>query len=137
MQPTSIFDSEGNVYAQVINPYCNEKNTTTWIAKSHESLQGSVMRYDAREFKNHKHILNPRIIKRTQECFIVISGKVKVTIYNEKNQSLMGSLEAIKGEALFVWNGYHKVEFLEEDTVAYEIKAGSFSTVSEDKEYFR
>lgn len=137
MQSNSIVDSEGNVYAEVVTPEFNDKNSTRWIAKPHESLQGSVMRYDVKEFRNHKHILNPRIIKRTQECFVVIKGKVKVSIYNEKNQAFMGSLEAINGEAIFVWNGYHKVEFLEDDTIAYEIKAGSFSTVSDDKEFFR
>ena len=119
-----------------------KSGTSEWYGKSYEQLQGSRMNYPAgKSFKTHKHIMNPRIIKRTQECFVVISGKIQIDIYEKiyiKNENdsqvLLGTLTASAGEALFVYDGFHKLTILE-DAVFYEIKAGSFTTVEEDKEF--
>ena len=105
-----------------------------WYGSQFESLQASRMKYEAgKSFRIHHHILNPRTIKRTQESFVVISGKIAVDIYDNK-ALLIGTLEAGPGEAIFVYRGGHGVRVLE-DAIFYEIKAGSFSYVSEDKEF--
>ena len=110
------------------------KNGTEWIGDPIESLQASRMNYPAgKTFRVHHHILNPRTIKRTQECFIVISGKIAVDIYDNK-ALFIGVLEAGPGEAVFVYRGGHGVRVLE-DCITYEVKAGQFSIVSEDKEF--
>lgn len=113
-------------------------NHTDWISNPEESLQGSLMCYDGpKEFKNHKHKINPRLQEKTQECFIVIKGKVKVTIYHPDTKHLLGILEAKPNEAIFVYGGYHKVEFLEAGTIAYEIKAGCWEgDINKDKEFY-
>ena len=108
------------------------KEGSEWIGSQFESLQASRMKYSSgKSFRIHHHILNPRTIKRTQESFIVISGKVAVDIYDNK-ALLIGTLEAGPGEAIFVYRGGHGVRVLE-DVVMFEIKSGSFSVVSEDK----
>ena len=105
---------------------------TNWIGDRIESLQGSVMNYPkGRFFKVHHHIMNPRTIKRTQESFIVISGRIVVDVY-DNNSTLLGSLYAGPGEAIFVYRGGHGVRVLE-DFVGYEVKAGQFTFKSEDK----
>ena len=117
--------------------------TSEWYGKSYEQLQGSMMHYESgKSFKTHQHLMNPRIIKRTQECFVVISGKIQIDIFIKSPTAFdtghgpeieqLGSLTASAGEALFVYDGYHKLTVLE-TAKFYEIKAGSFSTVSEDK----
>ena len=123
---------EDEVYA-ILAPWDETKDGSEWIGAQHESLQASRMRYPAgKVFKTHWHILNPRTIKRTQEAFIVISGRLAVDVYDKT--SIIGTLEAGPGEAIFVYRGGHGVRVLE-DFVGYEIKAGSFSCVSEDKEF--
>ena len=108
------------------------KDGTEWFGGQQESLQVSRMKYPAgKSFRVHHHILNPRTIKRTQESFIVISGKLAVDIYDNK-AILLGTLEAGSGEAIFVYRGGHGVRLIE-DSVVYEVKAGQFSYVSEDK----
>lgn len=105
-----------------------------WFGNQFESLQASRMKYAAgKSFRVHHHILNPRTIKRTQESFIVIRGRIAVDIYDNK-AAFVGTLEAGPGEAIFVYRGGHGVRVLE-DAVFYEVKAGQFSYVSEDKEF--
>ena len=110
------------------------KDGSEWIGEPYESLQASRMKYPTgKSFRVHHHILNPRTIKRTQESFIVISGKVAVDVYDNKSV-LLGTLDAGPGEAIFVYRGGHGVRVLE-DVVMYEVKAGQFTVVSEDKEF--
>lgn len=121
------------VYA-LLATYDDLKDGTEWFGSQIESLQGSRMVYPAgKSFRVHHHILNPRTIKRTQEGFVVISGKLAVDVY-DNTPKLIGTLEAKPGEAIFVYRGGHGVRVLE-DCVAYELKAGSFTLVSEDKEF--
>lgn len=123
----------GEVYAILVKS-SEVKNGTEWFGNQIESLQASRMNYPSgQSFRVHHHILNPRTIKRTQEAFIVISGKIAVDVYDNK-ANLIGTLEAGAAEAVFVYRGGHGVRVLE-DCIAYEIKAGQFSLVSEDKEF--
>lgn len=130
---TNIIAIDGEIYAILASS--NEiKEGSDWFGSQFESLQASRMKYEAgKSFRIHHHILNPRLIKRTQEAFIVISGMIAVDIY-DKMGLLIGSLNAAPGEAIFVYRGGHGVRLLE-DSIVYEIKAGSFSYVSEDKEF--
>lgn len=120
------------VYAILVSG--SPKDGSEWIGNPIESLQAQRMKYSKGEFfKVHHHILNPRTIKRTQEAFIVISGKIAVDMYDNGGEYL-GVLEAVAGDAIFVYRGGHGVRVLE-DFVGYECKAGQFTYVSEDKEY--
>jgi hypothetical protein len=134
--------------------------STDWYGKPYEPLQGSLMHYNGgKVFKTHKHKLNPRTIGHTQEAFIVIKGKIKVDIFTTIEEAqgsnsfvvcsdssnplynstenyryaLIGSLMAQQGEAIFVWDGFHKISILEDDTLVYEIKCGQFTNVQDDK----
>ena len=126
-------EKDGEIYA-IHSSILDLKDGTEWFGSQHESLQASRMKYLAdKSFRIHHHILNPRTIKRTQESFVVIQGKIAVDVYDNK-ANLLGTLEAGTGEAIFVYRGGHGVRILE-DCIVYEIKAGSFSYVSEDKEF--
>ena len=136
MKTVSIGDE---VYAILVSG--EVKEGSEWIGSQHESIQASRMSYPSGKlFRVHHHILNPRTIKRTQESFIVISGRIAVDIYSNPkpklnwNSELIGTLEAGPGEAIIVYRGGHGVRVLE-DFVGYEMKAGSFSYVSEDKDF--
>ena len=112
------------------------KDGSEWFGNSIESLQAQRMKYPVgKSFRVHHHILNPRTIKRTQEAFIVISGRIAVDVYDNSNRlNMIGTLEAGPGEAIFVYRGGHGVRVLE-DFVGFEVKAGQYSYVSEDKEF--
>ena len=123
---------DGEVYALKVGR--TAKEGSEWFGDKHESLQAQRISYpQGHSFKSHFHILNPRTIKRTQEAFIVISGRLAVTMFNMDGVGI-GELEAGPGEAVFVYRGGHGVRVLD-DCVAYEVKAGQFTYVSEDKEF--
>lgn len=108
------------------------KPGSEWFGNQIESLQCQRMKYEAgKTFRVHHHILNPRTIKKTQEAFIVIDGRLEVDIYSNV---LLGTLSAGPGEAVLVYRGCHGVRVVE-DCIAYEIKAGQYTCVSEDKEF--
>lgn len=110
------------------------KDGSEWFGEQFESLQASRMKYPAgKSFRVHHHILNPRTIKRTQEGFVVIKGRIAVDIYNN-SPNCLGTLEAGSGDAIFVYRGGHGVRVLE-DAIFFEFKAGSYSYVSEDKDF--
>lgn len=115
------------------------KEGSEWFGNPIESLQAQRMKYPVGKcFRVHHHILNPRTIKRTQESFIVISGRLAVDVYDNGNGTcppkVLGTLEAGPGEAIFVYRGGHGVRVVE-DFVGFEIKAGCFTIISEDKEF--
>ncbi len=121
------------VYA-ILAPLGDIKDGSEWFGSQIESLQASRMKYPSgKSFRVHHHILNPRTIKRTQESFIVISGRLAVDVYDNQAK-LIGTLEAGPGDAIFVYRGGHGVRVLE-DFVGYEIKSGQWTSVSEDKEF--
>lgn len=129
---------DGKLYAVLYqadlkNEMVNDK--TVWIGQSDQPLQASCMYYNNNKvFKTHRHILNPRLINRTQEAFIVIKGLLRVDIYLDK-ETLLGSLVASQGDIITVYSGFHKISILEDKTIAYEIKCGQFTTISDDKEF--
>lgn len=130
----NAIELNGEVYALLADGESLSPGTQ-WFGDSFQPLQASRMVYGAgKDFRAHKHILNPRIIKRTQEAFVVITGKIGIDIFGE-DKNFMGTLEASGGEAIFVYRGYHYVKILE-GGIFYEIKAGQFTCVSEDKEFF-
>ena len=123
------------IYAILIDKN-SVKDGAEWIGESFEPLQAQRVKcQQGKIYKPHFHILNPRIIKRTQECFIVISGKIAVDIYDSQG-NFLGTLEAVAGEAIFSYRGGHGITLLE-DSIFYEIKAGQYTYVSEDKEYLK
>lgn len=110
------------------------KQGSDWIGESFEPLQGQrVCGEIGKKFRLHRHVMNPRIIKRTQEAFIVISGIIQVNIYDDE-RVIIGSVLIDEGEALFVYRGYHSLKVIK-DCVFYEVKAGQYTYVSEDKEF--
>jgi len=124
---------DGETYA-ILASAKDVKDGSEWFGNPIESLQAQRMKYPkGKTFRLHYHILNPRTVKKTQEAFLVIQGRLAVDIYSVK-KNLLGTLEAGPGEAIFVYRGGHTVRVLE-DFIGYEVKAGQFSFVSEDKSF--
>ena len=127
--------SVGEETYAILAPLGEIKDGSEWFGEPYQPLQVSLMKYPAgKEFRAHKHLINPRIIKRTQEVFIVISGKISIDIFDE-DKTFLGMFEAGPGDAIMVYKGYHLVRVIE-DAVAYEAKAGQYSgPISEEKDF--
>ena len=80
----------------------------------------------------HFHRLNVRIINRTQECVIVLAGKVKATIFDGVGK-VIAWIVLEPGDLLVTFRGGHGYEVLE-DCRAIETKTGPFFGKREDKQ---
>jgi len=84
-------------------------------------------------FKAHRHILNQRAILITQESWVVISGCVKVMLYDLDNSILHEDvLEA--GDISITLEGGHNYYFMQ-DAVVYEFKTGPYLGQENDKSF--
>lgn len=145
-------ENNGLIYAEHFSMAdVPDDNKTVWFGKESEPLQASLMHYNkGKVFRNHRHMMNPRIIKKTQECFVVIRGSLQIDIYDDvpndgakvvndvfgNRKFHIGYLTARQGDIILVWRGFHRLSILEDYTLAYEIKAGQFTSTYEDKEFF-
>ena len=106
-----------------------------WYGNGSEPLQASLMNYHAgKEFKIHRHKLNSRQISHTQEALICIKGKAEVEVLNLTKEKL-ATIVLKPGDIVLLYRGYHGLNILHDNTVLYELKCGSFSSVEVDKEF--
>lgn len=109
---------------------------TTFIGLPGERLQFSVLKYKkGKLFQNHVHKLRSRVIKRTQESWVVLKGSVKVFVFDE-NKKMIHRQIMTAGQFVICYMGGHGYEILADDTIVIENKLGDFVGVEEDKEKF-
>lgn len=105
------------------------------ISNVTEPLQLAVLGYNAgKTFKPHKHIYHDKIVKITQEAWVVIKGKVLATCYDIDNKCLE-KFFLHSGDCIITYEGGHNYEFLEDDTLIYEFKTGPYYGQEFDKEF--
>ena len=92
----------------------------TWWYQTGKSLQA------------HKHVENVRPNNLTQECVIVMSGSVRVDLY-DKNDQKFQDIIINEGDLIVLLNGGHGYQILEENTKVIECKNGPFISVEKDK----
>lgn len=109
---------------------------TTFFGSPEEKLQFSALRYKkGKIFQNHIHKYRPRTIERTQECWIVLKGKVKVFVSDE-NKEIIHVQMMESGQFFISYMGGHGYEILADETIVVESKLGDFVGVEADKEKF-
>ncbi len=97
-------------------------------------IQAGTWWYQAgKELRPHRHIKNERKIALTQEVIIILTGRIRIDLYNcEKNIFLQEELE--KGDIAIFLNVAHGYQILENDTRIVEVKNGPFISLDKDKE---
>lgn len=82
--------------------------------------------------KPHKHKIIKREISLTQEVLIVLEGRMKVDIYDEKAKKIKSIIIA-EGDTILLSHGAHAIEILEKSRII-EVKQGPYAGV-DDKEF--
>jgi hypothetical protein len=117
----------------VINKKESITNERTDLAGAWEPLQGSTKKLKAGDrFKPHRHNSLIRETDITQEAWIILEGKIKITLY-DLDDSLFFEEELGSGDCLLTFRGGHTFEVLENDTLLYEFKNGPYLGVEADK----
>ena len=107
----------------------------TDICDPAEGLQVACFRLPAgKTLRAHEHIPRPRTIERTQETWIVVSGRVRATYYDidglELDKATLGA-----GDCSITFEGGHNYLALEDGTEVVECKTGPFVGVEQDKRF--
>lgn len=129
-----IFTKEKKLIACI---YKSKKkiNNRINLSPENELLQASIIKFDKKFILNrhfHKKVLRKTI--GTQEIWIVMKGKLKVTFYGtDKNKICSKTLN--KGDISILFRGGHKFETLEKNTIIYEIKNGPYITGKDLKKF--
>jgi len=85
-----------------------------------------------KELRSHMHIVNERTAERTQETIVVISGKVRVDLYDE-NRKIFHQEELSAGDLGIILKVGHGYYIMEDNTKVVETKNGPFISVEQDK----
>jgi hypothetical protein len=83
--------------------------------------------------KAHRHKIYAREVQQTQETFILLSGRLRVDLYDENN-TIFFQEELSAGDIGIIFNIGHGYYILDDNTKVLEVKPGPFTSVELDKE---
>lgn len=98
-------------------------------------LQVAVMRHTSgKTFQAHKHIVQHRDEPQwiAQESWVVIKGLVQVTLY-DTDDTVLHTDVLEPGDMSLTLQGGHNYQFMAEDSIVYEFKAGKYYGQLKDK----
>lgn len=82
----------------------------------------------------HK-ISKPIVVREIQELLYILSGKIRVTLYNSKGGKI-AKKTLIDGDSILLLSQGHGVDFLETSKI-FEVKQGPYPGTANAKLYFK
>ncbi|MDH7513901.1 MAG: WbuC family cupin fold metalloprotein [Clostridiales bacterium] len=123
----------GQVFAIVIRRSFAKPGVHFFTPGEFSQQLGMLVHAKGKVVDRHRHKPVRREILRTQEVLIILSGKIKIQIYDDEG-SLLRTLILKEGDSILLATGGHRVEVLEKAKIL-EVKQGPYAGF-EDKEYF-
>ena len=124
----------------LICSYINKNNITKYrtdLSPDEEIMQGSARILEKGLIvEAHKHNPISRNTTGTQEAWIIISGKIKATLY-DINDEKINDIELNGGDAIIFYRGGHSLTVLEDNTIFYEFKNGPYKGYKNDKKQIK
>lgn len=106
-----------------------------WHGKDTDSLQVASMAHDkGKVVTPHLHKFRPRSVEYTQECVVLVQGKIEFSFY-DYDKVFLDKVTLNPGDAVTIFGGYHGLKVLEDNSVYFEIKNGPFIGNEGDKEF--
>lgn len=110
------------------------KEGLDFLTPDNTYIQAGTWNYNKdKVLKAHRHKQNPRTINQTQETFVLMSGRLRVELYDANNQ-IFHQEELSAGDLGIIFNVGHGYFILEDNTKVVEVKPGPFTSVNQDKE---
>lgn len=123
----------GDTTVAILHQRDNWKKGLDFLTPDETFIQAGTWLYDkGTKLKAHRHIVNERMIERTQEVVVVMNGKLRIDLYDENNTIFFEQVVE-KGDMFVILTIGHGYEILEDDTRIIEIKNGPFTSVEKDK----
>ena len=126
---------EEDVLLLVINKKEDITKERTDLSPESQFLQCStkVIKKGVR-FRSHKHKRLERKTDRTQEAWLVLSGKIRCLFY-DLDDSLILDTNLTSGDCAICFRAGNGFEVLEDDTSLYEFKTGPYFGSEMDKTF--
>lgn len=105
-----------------------------FLGSKENTIQVGTFLYQKNKvMRDHRHISNPRVVKKTEEVLIVFSGSCEVRLHGSQKELLYsGVLHA--GDFCAVYDCGVGYTVLEDNTRMLEIKTGPYNFVSDDQD---
>ena len=128
-------DDTGKLISLLVEPE-DWKTGLDFITEDHEFIQVGTWWYEkGKKLDRHYHNFVERSSNLTQECVVLVTGKMLVKLYDSSQQYLTQFTMTTGDFAIFFRNG-HEYEILSDDTKIIEVKNGPFLGVNIDKTRF-
>lgn len=128
-----IFDG-GKIIAVVVRKDSSLRGVNFFTPQDFSQQLGLLVHEKGKKIAIHRHKKIKGEIFLTQEALVVLEGKVKIGLYNDKVRKIK-TIVITEGDAILLANGAHGIEILEDSRII-EVKQGPYSG-GDDKEYLR
>jgi len=123
---------EGKILAVVVRKDSSLEGVNFFTPQDFSQQLGLLVHEKGKKIKAHRHKLIKREITLTQEVLVVLEGKAKIELYNEKQKKIK-TFVITNGDTILLAHGAHSIEILEDSRII-EVKQGPYAGV-DDKEY--
>lgn len=107
----------------------------TNVSPADQYLQVSSLEMEAgRTFRPHEHRPQRRVTEITQESWVVVEGRVGITLYDVDGKIVHTDVLE-RGDCSITFRGGHTYEALADGTVVYEFKTGPYHGLEADKRF--
>lgn len=118
---------DGILYAILIESK-NLENGVKWYTGPDDTIQVCTRKYKGvrnKKLKCHFHEKIVREVLQTQECLVLIDGKLSVRFYDLK-QNLFKEIDMKNHDVLIIFCGGHGFDLHSDRCVLYEVKAAKY-----------
>lgn len=130
-----IIDKEGKILV-IINRLDEWNAGLDFITNDKEFLQVGTWLYDKdKKLDRHHHNFVTRKSNLTQECVVVLTGKMLARVYDD-SRCFLDEFVLNSGDFAVFLGGGHEYEIMEDATKIIETKNGPFLGVALDKTKF-
>ena len=121
------------IIAIILRKKVRAKGTKFFTPNEFSQQLGLLEHEKGKVVRPHRHKRVKREIIQTQEVLILLEGKIKIDLFNEKFEKRR-TIELASGDVILFSSGAHGIEILETSKII-EVKQGPYAGF-DDKEYF-
>lgn len=128
--------TDGKTLIALIGSFEDLGKGNHFLTENELPMQVGVLKSDKAKVANHIHKIRNRQTKSiSNEFHLVVKGKVEISLYNYAKK-LIQKVMLVPNMFCLLVNGGHGFEIVKDDTIMVEVKAGEFTSVTDDKEKF-
>jgi len=136
LQGAEEIQHRGQAYAIVLRASASSDDKYNFLTGPDGPLQLGVNFYATGDnIQAHYHLPRHIATNQVQEFILISSGRTKLTLYDEDDQTPFYSCELAQGDMVLLLTGGHGFEVLE-PTKIVEVKQGPYDGKTKDKVVF-